>query len=142
MQNGRLTKTYSQQDYRDALAHIPSDVDEYTNCRQVIRQAQLGIGGGATGGQGTTQNPFAGATPAEVAQAKSDIVRARATGSRPQVVAGRLVTPGTLSYRQVRSVSKLPTPLIVLVVLIVLGAGALSTTLLRRRREHSGPPGA
>jgi hypothetical protein len=141
VQNGRLTRTYTQQEYRDALANIPSDVDEYTNCRALIRRAQLGLGGGPSG-SGTTQNPFAGATPVEVAQAQKDIARARQTGAKPQIVAGRLVTPGALSYREVRSVSKLPTALLVLVVLIVLGAAGLSTNLLRRRRGHPGEPGA
>ncbi len=33
--------TYSQKDYTDALANIPADADQYTNCRDVLRAAQL-----------------------------------------------------------------------------------------------------
>jgi hypothetical protein len=141
VQNGRLTKVYTQKEYRDALAHIPSDVDEYTNCRSVIRRAELGLGSGG-GGQGTSQNPFAGATPEEVARAQGDIAAARKSGVAQQRIGGGLVTPGALSYRQVRAVSKLPTPLLVLVILIVLGAAGLSYNLFRSRREHPGDPGA
>ena len=137
VQNGRLTKVYTQKDYHDALAHIPSDVDEYTNCRSLIRHAELGLGG-SSGGQGTSQNPFAGATPEEVSRAQGDIAAARKGGPAQQRVGRELVTPGALSYRQVRAVSKLPTPLIVLVVLIVLGAAGLSANLLRSRRGHAG----
>ena len=53
--NGHLTKKYSQREYRQALAHIPSDLDEYTDCRDQIRHAQLGLGGGGgTGGGGAS----------------------------------------------------------------------------------------
>src|SRR5687768_17003605 len=58
-QDGRLDKKYSAKDYRRALAGLPTDIDEYTNCRDVIRRAQLGFdgdnagaGGGGGGGEG------------------------------------------------------------------------------------------
>ncbi|MBX5441734.1 MAG: hypothetical protein IRZ32_09430 [Solirubrobacteraceae bacterium] len=53
--DGRLDRAYTQKELRSALANLPSDVDEYTNCRDVIRAAQLaaGSGGGADGGGGT-----------------------------------------------------------------------------------------
>jgi hypothetical protein len=66
--DGGLTKTYPQRDYRAALANMPTDVDEYTDCRDAIRRAYLagaagggksssggsGGGGGSTGGGGGT----------------------------------------------------------------------------------------
>src|SRR3954447_25681439 len=50
--DGRLEGHYTQRDLRDALSSIPSDVDEYTNCRDVIRRAAFsaGAGGGGKGG--------------------------------------------------------------------------------------------
>src|SRR4051794_41667426 len=50
--DGVLQGHYSQKDLRDALASIPSDVDEYTNCRDVIRRAAFGGAGGGKGGTG------------------------------------------------------------------------------------------
>jgi len=47
--DGRLQGTYTQQELRQAIATIPSDVDEYTDCRDVIKAAQLS-GAGDTGG--------------------------------------------------------------------------------------------
>src|SRR3954463_15760668 len=47
--DGRLQGHYSQKDLRDALNSMPSDIDEYTDCRDVIRRAAFG-GAGTTGG--------------------------------------------------------------------------------------------
>jgi hypothetical protein len=71
--DGRLQRTYTQQELKNAIAKIPSDVDEYTDCRDVIKKAQLAVasGGGDTptsnGGTGTpsatgTTDPATGGT--------------------------------------------------------------------------------
>ena len=39
-QDGQMDGHYSQKEYADALSHMPTDVDEYTDCRDVIRGAQ------------------------------------------------------------------------------------------------------
>src|SRR6185312_10103945 len=39
--HGTLTKHYSQREYRQALASLPADVDEYGDCRNVIKDAQV-----------------------------------------------------------------------------------------------------
>ncbi len=158
VKHGRLTKRYSQKEYRDALRNIPTDVDEYTDCRATIRRAQLGIGGPTNGGgsgggtgaapqapEGTPSapraDPLAGTSPQEKAAAKRDIAKARSgEGAAPQRVGPDVVTPGALAYRRFDSLSKLPTPLLVLAVLIALGAlGTGAHTILHRVR--SGRPG-
>src|SRR4051794_24783267 len=48
-QDGQLNKHYSQKDLQDAYDNLPSDIDEYTDCRSVIRSA-MGGGNGNTGG--------------------------------------------------------------------------------------------
>ena len=69
--NGTLTRRYSQRDYRQALSQLPADVDEYGNCRDVIRNAQVAGasnrgGGGGAGGGGSAgfRAPTPGATTA------------------------------------------------------------------------------
>lgn len=117
--NGRLTREYSQAEYRDALRNMPADVKQYTDCEGIIRRAQLGLP--LTGG--TANDPFAGATPAEIAQAQKDIRAAVAEGAAPQEVGGRAVIPGALAYTKVSAAtSELPTPLVVLIVLILLAS--------------------
>lgn len=139
--NGHLTKTYSQKEYRDALAQMPADVRQYTDCENVIRRAQLGLPN-STGGTASAQNPFGSATPEETAAAQKDIAAATKTGGIRQRVGGGLVTPGTLSFQKISAVSELPTPLLVLVVLIVLGTAGFAVHLVRSRRERPGDPGA
>jgi hypothetical protein len=143
--NGHLTKTYTQKELHQALAQMPADLREYSDCANIIRQAELGLGGGGTNSSNpaaSAQNPFAGATPQEIARAKRDIARARKTGGVAQRVGTASATPGTLAYRQVKSVSKLPLPLLILVVLILLGAGGLASYLVHDRRGRSADPGA
>jgi hypothetical protein len=63
-QDGRIDGTYSQADYRRALRNIPSDFDQYTDCRRVIRRAQLAAAGGGSdpgGGEGGTTTGAGGA---------------------------------------------------------------------------------
>jgi hypothetical protein len=142
-QDGRIDGKYTQKQFSDALANVPTDVDEYTDCRDVIRRAQLaaaggggsksgsgGTGGGATGGGGTggsgttapatRADPLAAASPKE----RAAVERTRAAESAPVEVAGRLIAPAPLGYGAHGSVSDIPTPL--LVVLILLAASALA----------------
>lgn len=146
VRNGRLSKQYSQQEYRDALGNLPTDVDEYTDCRDIIRRAQLGLGGGGGGtpASGKTPagapDPYAGATADEVAAIKRDIARAR-TGAGDRRLGADLVTPGALAYRNVDALSKLPTPLLVLSILIAFAAlsvvGYLVYVRVRADRHRS-----
>ena len=129
--DGQLSRGYSQQDYRDALANLPTDVDEYTDCRDVIRHAQLGGAGGSdNNGNGSGGGGFGGsgggptATP-NSPQEQSDIAKARAgSDSSPITVGGRTVTPGASRFTSSDVHNSLPTP--ILVALIMLGAGAVA----------------
>jgi hypothetical protein len=51
--HGRLTRQYSLAELKTAYAHLPADVEEYTNCADVISNqivAQLHAKGGAAAG--------------------------------------------------------------------------------------------
>jgi hypothetical protein len=52
--DGQIDGHYTQKDYADALAHLPADVDEYTDCRSQIQRMQLGGGGGGGGGSSSS----------------------------------------------------------------------------------------
>jgi hypothetical protein len=149
--DGTLDGNYSQQDYADALAHMPADVDEYSDCRGQIQRKQLsgsssttknsgGGGGGSTGGGttgggttgaagsgdtgtagGSTADPLASATDAE----KAAFQKAVATGDAPIKLDGRPIYPGELGGAKSSGLSHLPTPLLaVLALLILAGIGA------------------
>ena len=56
-----LAKTYTQQEYRDALKQLPADADQYGNCRDIIARAQdAAVTKGSKGkptNSGTTTTP-------------------------------------------------------------------------------------
>lgn len=151
----RLSKNYSQEEYREALDNIDADMRQYTNCQAVIRQAQLsaagsssgggsGSGGGAIGGPGggaagggtggTTASPaetLAAATPeqkrelAEVVEETPAPVTLPGAGAVDPTSAGEV--PG------IDAVGELPTPLGVLLILMTAGAAMLGLTRVRSR---------
>jgi hypothetical protein len=162
--DGAINKTYSQKDYADALANLPADVDEYSDCRDQIRRAQLGAGGkggssgGGTAGGGTTgggttgggttgagngdtgtggagpADPLASASPEERAAFEKAVL----SGSAPVALDGRPVTPGTLGGAKSNGLTDLPTPLLVMLALLAvggLGAAGLGTRRLVHGRR-------
>jgi hypothetical protein len=153
-QDGRIDRRYSQATYQRALREIPADVDEYTDCRAVIRRAQLaaaggrsdgaGAGGAGAGGAGTGGtggpgggsggtgpaariDPLAGATAAE----RQAVQRAAETGAGPLRVGGEVVRPGERGIRD--AAHDVPTPLLVLLALLAAGALASGGVLARSR---------
>ena len=95
--DGKLDKQYSQKDRQSADKNLPSDIDEYTDCRSAIRAAM-------NGGSGSTGAPPPGAIPTEsgaIAGNQNDIAslaalqRASAAGkTKPITIGGEQVTPG------------------------------------------------
>src|SRR3977135_3938438 len=60
--HGQSLSGFSQQDYRRALQELPTEVQEYSDCANLIRRAQLaaaGAGGsGAGGGEALSALPL------------------------------------------------------------------------------------
>jgi hypothetical protein len=161
-QDGALSKTYSHSDLSHALSHLPADVDEYTDCRDVIRRALLGGGTGGTGaggaggtgaggaagvaggtgggdvgggtGAGGIPDPLATATPEE----RASYAKAVQAGAAPVVLDGRPITPGTLGGAEGTKLTDLPTALLVVLALLALaaigGAGLGTRRLVLDRR--------
>ena len=96
-QDGVLNQHYSQKDLRNALNNLPSDIDEYTDCRAVIRAAMGGgngdHGGAPPNGIMTPSGAIAG-SPADV-QALAKLTSDAAQGKTPKItVAGKPIEPG------------------------------------------------
>ena len=89
----RLTRHYTTAQLRNALATLPVDVEEYSNCEQVIEAALTNAGGkGANNGAGSNSGG-----------------------------------------------SFLPTPVIVVLVLLVLAAVTFGAVSVRRKSGGQGP---
>ena len=143
-----LTKTYTQKEYRDALARLPADADQYGNCRDIIARAQEAAAtkgatkkdtGSSTGaastkppGGGTPEvapppsskpaaEQLAAATPDERAAAEA----AATDAALPKISATHVAAaPGDSS-------SDLPTPILVLLALLLVGALALAAVQVK-----------
>lgn len=138
--DGTVNGNYTQSEYRDALANIPTDADQYSDCRAILTAAQLSAasGGAATGGgasdgaassgssavtqQSATSQPSKSETNS-VDAAVSDAVK---NGGGPVVIGAATVNPDALGAS--RSISSLPTALIVALALI--GSAAIAAILL------------
>jgi hypothetical protein len=96
--DGQINGHYSKAQLADALAHLPADADEYTDCSDVIQRAELsgnsgssssgGGGGGSTGGGGgTTGGGTSGGGTAGTGSASGDADAATAPAPDPLAAA-------------------------------------------------------
>lgn len=153
-----MSKTYTQKEYRDALAQLQGDTDQYGNCRDVIKRAQLRAAaaagekkrGGSSGGAATAPAPppsggaGAGAGAIGSAPAREQLAQASPT-ERRAVEAARSVRPAArpdnarLDPSAVDavpgvsrvSVGDMPAPLVVVLVTLLVAALALGGLRLR-----------
>lgn len=139
-QNGELTGDYTAREIRDARNNIPDDLDQYTDCRDVLARALLalasgssdggggdtGIGGGGTfgggGGGGGGGTPLTPSTDAD----RKALEQAATAGAEPVEVAGRPVTPADALRND------LPSTLLVLLILLAAAAAAAVAPYVRR----------
>jgi hypothetical protein len=151
--DGSLDEDYSTGELREARRTIPTDVDEYTDCRDLLNAALDeaiagggdgsggsvdggdGAGSSGTGGSGGTAG--GGSEPIEPLTAAEVVELEKALTSPPPVeVGGQSVVPGSANFQGDRVRQDIPAPLIVVLILLgVLGA-ALAVPALRTRVLH------
>ncbi len=136
---GQVTGSFTQAEYQQALANIPADADQYTDCRAILLAAQLDAAGGSSVvTPAAAAAILATATPAEQ-QAISDAVTG-AVNSDPTVKVGDVVVDPS-AFGTAASVSAalntLPLPLTITLALIGVGAlAALGAALIPRVRDY------
>ena len=131
--HGQSLKGFSQAAYRQALKDMSAGTEEYSNCAQLIRQAQLEAAGAGHGG---TSSPGAGASPTAVAATPAQqqaIAHAPTTGSAPVQVGGQTIHPGVVHADIASALSSLPTPLLATVVFLLVGLLVVAGAGLRKR---------
>lgn len=144
----RMSKTYSQKDYRDALGELAADTDQYGNCRDVIQRAMLAAAATPANGKpakdsGGGRSPSAsggaiGSARAEeqlrmaTAKERDAVDRARNDSATPFTVNNARVDPAEVGrVPGMSQVSSLPTPIVVLLALLLAGLLALGAVRIR-----------
>ena len=126
---GKSISGYTQQDYRRALQELPTEVEEYSDCANLIRRAQLAAaGGGAGSGSGEAVTPLP-LTPTE----RASLARVPRTGAAPLQVGGGVVRPGVVHASVASALSSLPTPLLAMLAFLLACALALAARSIRDR---------
>jgi hypothetical protein len=143
-QEGRITGNYTPGQLRDARKNIPTDIDEYSDCRDVLSRAALtgrGGTGGTGGGGGGTAAP-GGVLPgggdgnltyANGKDEEKDLVKALQSAPQGATVAGEHLVPGASGLAADAARHGLPASLLVALVLTGLCALAAAAPAVRRR---------
>jgi hypothetical protein len=131
---------FSQSAYRQALKDLSAGTEEYSNCAQLIRQAQLAAAGaghrGGSGG-GTTTPPASSVVPTPSEQ--RSIAHASSAGSAPLQVGAQTIHPGVVHADIASAFSSLPTPLLATVTFLTVCLLAAAGAGIRNRiRAHRG----
>lgn len=137
--DGQLDGNYSASQIRDARNNLPADVDQYSDCRDVLARAlggsgsrDVGAGGGSAGGSaagGGSAEPLAVSGPEEQQALEA---AAADGGAKPVQVGDGTVVPGASGFAAGAARSTIPATL--LVALILLGVAALAAASPYPRR--------
>jgi hypothetical protein len=148
-EDGDLDGDYSQEELDEAYENTPSDIDEYTNCREVIQSAREqsdggggnnddsgsspgSTGGGSSGGGATAP----GGQGTDVDELNSRTENSKSDNAPTASVAGEELDSSGGTYAADADSDGMPTALIVALILVAIGALAGAAYLLR---DHLPP---
>lgn len=139
--HGESLSGFSQAAYRQALKELSAGTEEYSNCAQLIRQAQLaaagaGRGGGSGGSSATPGASSATPTPAE----RQAITHASSAGAAPLQVGAQTIHPGVVHADIASALSSLPTPLLATVAFLTICLLAAAGAGIRNRIRNVRRP--
>jgi hypothetical protein len=128
--HGQSLSGFSQQDYRRALQELPTEVEEYSACGNLIRRAQLAAAGGLGGGE--PQGP--GTTPIPVTAAERNALnQAPKVAAVPVQVGDETIRPGVIHANVASALSSLPNSLLAVLAFLLACALLLGGRAIRNR---------
>ncbi|HXP38258.1 MAG TPA: hypothetical protein VN817_10875 [Solirubrobacteraceae bacterium] len=134
--HGQSLSGFSQKDYRRALAELPTEVEEYSDCANLIRHAQLAAAGGGGGGGFTGGGSSPLTTPISPAE-QSALAGASKASSGPLPIGGTNVQPGVINANVSSAFSSLPASLLAVLAFLLACAAALSGRSIQKAiRDH------
>jgi hypothetical protein len=138
--DGVLQGSYSSAELRKARQNIPTDTDEYTDCRDVLARAlaetvaSSHAGGGAAGGPAGGADTGAGYADPFTQEGRDAVAAAAAEGEPgPLEIDGKQVVPGVSGFAANAVRNEMPGSLLVVLVLLAAAALAALTPFVRRR---------
>ena len=165
-QDGSLSGTYTASELRDARSHIPADIDQYSDCRDVLTRALTsGSGTGTDGGSSSSGGGSSGSSGggssssssgssgssgssdvAPNAAAPSPVLKPETQkeqhalddagttgGATPVTVGERPIVPGATAFDAGEPGNRLPSSLVVTLVLLAVAAAVAAAPKARRR---------
>ncbi len=143
-QDGKLDHHYSLSDLKKAEKKLPTDVDEYTNCRDVINRAEeQGSGGhsngssnGPLGGPGGSSGSGGGGGNSSVSPSDVNALNhAKSSGKAPSLsLHGEKVVPGTGGvFKTAGAANSVPMPVLLALIAVGLLTATGGVVALRRR---------
>ncbi len=161
--HGKSIGGFPARAYREALRHMPTEVAEYSECAELISNAELAAAGrrpgghGGTGGKSGSGTPGGGSgsegaignQPIATSPAEHEAVRrAQSSGSAPVQIGGANaggaastpIQPGVVHADLASAASAIPAPLLALLALLAalaLAAAARTVFLYARRRSQA-----
>jgi hypothetical protein len=140
-QDGKLDQHYSLSDLKQAEKKLPTDVDEYTNCRDVINQAEVSGSGdkgtkthsaGAAGGGSGNGGGGGGPSAKDVKALKSATNQDK--GAPSLSLQGEKVTPGSGGvFKTAGAANSMPLPVLLALIAVAALTAAGGFVALRRR---------
>lgn len=121
--HGKSISGYSEQAYRRALAELPTEVEEYSPCGNLIRRAQLAAAEGKGSGAGEGGAPIT-ATPLSPEE-QNKLSKVAKTGVGALHLGGHVVQPGVVHANISSAFSSLPGPLLAVLAFLLACAVAL-----------------
>ena len=140
--DGKLDGNYSPSEIRDARNNLPADIDQYSDCRDVLARALGGsgdkalgggAGGGALGGGGGGGGPAQDLTPSSPQEQQELDQAAAGGGDQPIQVGSTTVVPGAAGLASDAAQNAMPVTVLVALILLGLVAIAGAVPYVRRR---------
>jgi hypothetical protein len=152
--DGALQGNYTASELRSARSALPTDIDEYSDCRDVLARASIsggtssgGAGGGSGGGGGGSAAPGGvqskdsdGLSYAANKGEQDELAKALSDGPEGTDVGGQDIIPGATGLGVDTARHEIPANLLIPLILVGLCAAALAAPALRRRviaRRHA-----
>ena len=134
--DGKLDRHYSNAELRRARNNLPADLDEYSDCRDVIANAIKGGSdlGGGSGSPGIGATDPAGEAVAQASD-QADLAALADSGEKPKVdVGGTSLAPDSSGFFNLGgAANQVPLPLVLAVLLLSALAVASGIGALRER---------